>query len=158
MESAVDGGPGGGAEAGSIFTRILEQRARPDDETHIVHRGAEVFAILNGFPYTSGHLLVMPYREVGGARGPLGRRGQPSCGPRSRTRVGAVKAAYRPEGVNVGLNLGAAAGAGVTGHLHVHVLPRWNADTNFMTSVAEARVLPEDLATTWRRVRAAWPD
>jgi ATP adenylyltransferase len=74
-----------------------------------------------------------------------------------RDAVVAIKAAYRPQGVNVGLNLGEAAGAGIPSHLHVHVLPRWNADSNFMTAVAEVRVLPEALGDTWRKLRAAWP-
>ena len=69
----------------------------------------------------------------------------------------AVQAAYSPEGINVGVNIGRAAGAGIPGHVHVHVLPRWNGDTNFMTSVAEARVLPEPLATSYEKLRAAWP-
>ena len=75
----------------------------------------------------------------------------------TRRAVSAIKQAYSPDGVNVGINLGAAAGAGIPGHLHVHALPRWQGDTNFMTSVAEVRVLPEDLATGWAKLRAAWP-
>jgi ATP adenylyltransferase len=140
---------------GSIFTRILAT-GMPDEQIHVVWRGDLVFAILNRYPYTAGHLLVMPYREVGELED-LTREEATALWAGVRDAVVAVKAAYRPEGVNVGLNLGRAAGAGIPGHLHAHVLPRWNADSNFMTSVAEARVLPEALPDTWSRLRAAWP-
>jgi len=139
----------------SVFTRILAS-GLGDDQTYVVHRGATCFAILNSFPYGSGHLLVMPYREVGELEG-LTAEEHAELWRMTTDAVVAVKAAYRPDGVNVGVNLGRAAGAGVPTHLHVHVLPRWTGDTNFMTSVAEVRVLPEALPTTWAKVRAAWP-
>jgi ATP adenylyltransferase len=141
---------------GSIFTRILAS-GLDDAETYIVHRGERVFVILNGYPYTSGHVLVMPYREVA-ALEDMSAEETAELWALTTDAVVAIKAAYRPEGLNVGLNLGSAAGAGVAGHLHVHVLPRWNADTNFMTTVAEARVMPEDLGTTWRKLRDAWAE
>jgi ATP adenylyltransferase len=140
---------------GSVFTRILAS-GRPDEETHVVWRGRLCFAILNAFPYTSGHLLVMPYREVGELEDLTADEAAELWGA-VRDAVVALKGAYSPQGVNVGLNLGEAAGAGVPGHVHVHVLPRWNADSNFMTAVAETRVLPEALGDTWRKLRDAWP-
>jgi ATP adenylyltransferase len=139
----------------SLFTRILES-GRPDEDTYVVHRGELVFVILNSFPYTTGHVMVMPYREVADLE-ELEPAEAAELWATVTDAVVAVKSAYRPDGVNVGLNLGEAAGAGVAGHLHVHVLPRWVADSNFMTAVAEARVLPEDLPTTWGKLRAAWP-
>jgi len=148
---------GNGALAGeaSIFRRILDT-GLPDEETHVVWRGETCFAILNAFPYTSGHLLVMPYREVGELED-LTPDESTELWASVRDAVVALKAAYGPQGVNVGLNLGEAAGAGIPSHLHIHVLPRWNADSNFMTAVAEARVLPEALGETWRKLRDAWP-
>lgn len=140
---------------GSIFRRILTS-GLPDDETHVLWRGESVFAILNAYPYTSGHLLVMPYREVA-ELDQLDEAESDELWAATRAGVAAVKAAYDPHGVNVGMNLGEAAGAGVPSHLHVHVLPRWSADSNFMTTVAEARVLPESLGDTWQKLRVAWP-
>jgi ATP adenylyltransferase len=140
---------------GSVFTRILAA-GLPDEDTHIVHRGEHCFAILNRFPYGTGHLLVMPYREVA-ELGALTEAEHAELWSTVRDAVAAVTAAYSPDGVNVGANLGEAAGAGVPGHVHVHVLPRWHADSNFMTAVAETRVLPEALPTTWAKLRAAWP-
>ena len=139
----------------SVFSAILDSGA-PDDETYVVWRGRRCFAILNVFPYGTGHLLVMPYREVPGLED-LDADEQAELWAGVRDAVVAVKAAYQPDGVNVGINLGRASGAGIPGHMHVHVLPRWSGDTNFMTAVAETRVLPESLADTWRKVRAAWP-
>jgi ATP adenylyltransferase len=140
---------------GSVFTRIL-QSGLPDEETYIVWRGALNFAILNRYPYTSGHLLVMPYREVGDLEA-LTPEEHAELWVAITDGVAAIKRAYDPQGVNVGFNLGEAAGAGVPNHLHAHVLPRWSADSNFMTSVAEARVLPEPLPTTWSKLQTAWP-
>jgi ATP adenylyltransferase len=142
-------------DGGSVFTRILAARA-PDEDSGVVWRGELVFAILNRFPYGTGHLLVMPYREVAELE-ELTDAEHAALWAAVRNAVVAVKAAYSPDGVNVGVNLGSAAGAGVPGHLHVHVLPRWGADSNFMTAVAETRVLPEALPTTWRKLRDAWP-
>jgi diadenosine tetraphosphate (Ap4A) HIT family hydrolase len=140
---------------GSVFTRILAS-GLPDTDTHVVWRGPTCFAICNAFPYVSGHLMVMPYREVPDLEGLTGEE-HTELWAAVRDAVVAVKAAYHPEGVNVGVNLGRPAGAGVPGHLHVHVLPRWNGDTNFMTSVGGTRVIPEDLGASAARLRAAWP-
>ena len=131
--------------------------AAEDDEANlIVHRGERCFAILNRFPYGTGHLLVMPYREVADLA-ELDDDEHTELWLTVRDAVAALRSAYEPDGVNVGANLGEAAGAGVPGHIHVHVLPRWSADSNFMTSVAETRVLPEALPDTWDKVTAAWP-
>ena len=140
---------------GSVFRRILES-GLPDEDTYIVWRGDTVFAILNAYPYTSGHLLVMPYREVAELED-LDAAEAAELWSATRAGVVAVKTAYGAHGVNVGMNLGEAAGAGVPSHLHVHVLPRWSADSNFMTAVAETRVLPEALPASWRKLRDAWP-
>ncbi len=144
-----------GAGEGSVFARILAS-GRPDTETHIVWRGETCFAILNAFPYTSGHTLVMPYREVG-ELDDLTSAEHAELWAGTTAAVAALRGAYRPDGVNVGMNLGRPAGAGVPTHLHVHVLPRWNGDTNFMTTVAGVRVMPESLDDSAAKVRAAWP-
>lgn len=141
--------------SGSVFRRILDS-GLTDEEARIVWRGETVFAILNAYPYTSGHLLLMPYREVGELED-LTAEESSELWSATQDAVVAVKAAYRPHGVNVGLNLGEAAGAGVPSHLHIHVLPRWSADSNFMTAVAETRVLPEPLDIAWRKLKEAWP-
>lgn len=138
----------------SVFTQIL-QSGLSDSETHIVHRGRLVFAILNAFPYTSGHLLVLPYREVANLED-LSPDETAELWAAVTEAVVAVKAAYAPGGVNVGINLGRAAGGSVSQHLHVHVLPRWTGDGNFMTAVAETRTLPEPLSFSAERIRVAW--
>jgi len=134
----------------------IEASGLPDEETFVVHRGAKCLALLNAYPYTSGHLLVVPRRAVA-ALAELTEDEHAALWSTVRDAVAAVEAAYLPGGVNVGLNQGAAAGAGVPGHLHVHVLPRWSGDTNFMTTTAGTRVLPEALGETWRRLVEAWP-
>lgn len=129
----------------------------PDEDGHVVWRGELVVAALNAYPYTSGHLMVLPRRHVGDLED-LRAVEAAELWQAVTAAVSAIKAAYRPEGLNVGVNLGRAAGAGIPRHLHVHVLPRWAGDTNFMTSVAEARVLPESLARSWEKLRRAWPE
>ncbi|MFZ9628319.1 MAG: HIT family protein [Ilumatobacteraceae bacterium] len=140
---------------GSVFTHILDS-GLPDSETNIVYRGEEVFVILNAFPYTSGHVLVLPYREVPDIES-LTASEHTELWALVTAAVRAVKTAYRPGGVNVGINLGTAAGGSVSEHLHVHVLPRWAGDGNFMTTIAEARTLPEPLSESARKIREAWP-
>lgn len=127
-----------------------------DSVTYIVWRGEHCFALLNAYPYSSGHLLVVP-NEPAVHLEDLDAEAFAELWEIVQMGVVAVKAEYQPDGVNVGMNLGRASGAGVPDHLHVHVVPRWSGDTNFLTSVAEARVLPESLSDTWNRLTAAWP-
>ena len=126
-----------------------------DRATLVLHRGAHNFVILNRFPYTSGHLMVVPYEHVAtlveasdDALVELIRL--------ARESEKHLRTVYRPEGLNLGINIGKSAGAGIAGHVHLHVLPRWNGDTNFMTVVGETRVMPEALEVTWERLRGAW--
>lgn len=129
--------------------------APDDDDALVIARGAQAFVVCNAYPYTSGHVMVVVDRHEGNLEHLTPVEAAEVMGLVQWTTA-AVKRAYRPDGVNVGINLGAAAGAGVPGHLHVHVVPRWDADTNFMTTVAETRVLPEALPDTLARIRAAW--
>jgi ATP adenylyltransferase len=140
---------------GSVFTQILET-GMSDEDAHIVFRGQRVFAILNAFPYTSGHLMVLPFREIGDLED-LDVEETTELWSTVTDAVRAVKAAYRPGGVNVGINMGRAAGGSISEHLHVHVVPRWTGDGNFMTAVAEARTLPEPLSFSAQKLREAWP-
>jgi ATP adenylyltransferase len=142
-------------EGSTLFEAILGADL-PDEETYIVWRGEHCFALLNAYPYTSGHLMVLPKRGVR-SLAELTADEHRELWDGVRDAVAAVTAAYAPQGVNVGANLGKGSGAGVPDHLHVHVLPRWQGDTNFMTAVANVRVLPEALIDSWRRITAAWP-
>ena len=128
----------------------------PDDESLVVARDELVFAVMNAYPYASGHLMVAPFRHEAELEN-LKSDEATAVMTMTQRAVSALKSAYAPDGINAGLNLGRPAGAGVPGHVHVHVLPRWTGDTNFMTAVAETRVLPEDLRTSWEKVRDAWP-
>jgi diadenosine tetraphosphate (Ap4A) HIT family hydrolase len=111
---------------------------------------------MNLYPYGYGLVLIAPCRHEPDLEG-LSDAEADAVMAATRRAVRALKAAYSPDGMNVGINLGTAAGAGVPGHLHLHALPRWDGDTNFMTAVGEVRVIPEDLPTGWAKLRAAWP-
>jgi ATP adenylyltransferase len=122
-----------------------------DEEALIVHRGATVYAVLNRYPYSSGHLMVTPYAHHGSlAEMTSGERREMMDVAAVAERVLAEE--YRCHGLNVGLNLGKSAGAGVPEHAHLHVVPRWEGDTSFMTVIGGARTLPEDLAVTRDRL------
>ena len=136
---------------GCIFCEAL---ARIDTEPLVVHRGRVAFVILNKFPYNNGHLMVVPNRHVG-RLADLEAAELAEFIELAQAAERALSSAYRPHGFNMGLNLGKPAGAGVLDHLHLHVVPRWDGDTNFMTVLGETRVLPEELADTAARVRAA---
>jgi len=138
--------------SGCIFCDAL---ARIADEPLVVRRGRTAFVILNKFPYNNGHLMVVPNRHVGR----LADLSEPELSEfmslvQSAERV--MTGVYAPHGFNMGLNLGRAAGAGVLDHLHMHVVPRWNGDTNFMSVIGETRTLPEELPHTAARLREAF--
>lgn len=139
----------------AVFTEILNS-GLPDDETFIVHRTSHSFVILNAYPYASGHLLVLPYREVPNLED-LSIEENLDLWQTVTEATLAIRSSHAPDALNVGINLGAAAGGSVSQHLHVHVVPRWNGDSNFMTSIASTRTLPESLPLTASKVRAAWP-
>ena len=121
----------------------------------VLYRARHAFVILNLFPYNSGHLMVVPHRHIATLSSATHEE---RCEMMDLTRLAeqALTEVYRPQGLNVGMNLGRSAGAGIVDHMHVHVVPRWNGDTNFMTVVGEVRVLPEDLAQSADRLRPAF--
>jgi ATP adenylyltransferase len=136
----------------SCFFCAAAKDSSDDEHALVIHRGQQNFVILNRYPYISGHLMIAPYVHVG----------KLSDAPKSATdemmdlakaceRV--LRETYNPEGFNVGMNLGRVAGAGVADHIHLHILPRWGGDTNFMSTVADTRVLPEDLSTTYQKLK-----
>jgi ATP adenylyltransferase len=140
----------------SVFTEILKSN-RPDEETFIVHRGETCFVIMNAFPYSSGHVLVIPYREVPDLE-LLTPQESSEIWATVTKAVQVLKAEYKPQGMNVGINLGHAAGGSVAQHLHIHIVPRWGGDSNFMVAVATAKILPEALDITAQRIRNRWKD
>ena len=122
----------------------------------ILERTETTFTVMNAYPYTSGHVMVAPVRHEGTLAG-LDPVEAAEVMFATQRATAALDATYAPEGINVGVNIGRAAGAGIPGHVHVHVLPRWAGDTNFVTTVADTRVLPESLRTSYEKLRSAWP-
>ncbi|HVC25605.1 MAG TPA: HIT domain-containing protein [Acidimicrobiales bacterium] len=150
--------PPSGSDTGEpacVFCDLFASQAS-DDQRYVVHEDSLAVVVLNAFPYASGHMLVMPRRHVG-ELGDLDAAESAAVWETARVAVAVLGAAYAPDGVNLGANLGRAAGAGIPRHVHLHVLPRWIGDTNFMTAVAATRVLPEALSDSWAKLRAAWP-
>ena len=132
-------------------------REEAEGAAGIVFRGTSCFLCLNAFPYCSGHVMVIPYAHESSLAALPSEAAHELIDIAQRTE-NVFQKLYSPHGINMGLNLGKAAGAGVAGHLHLHALPRWSGDTNFMTVIGEARVLPEDLSVTWRRMREAFTE
>ena len=159
VPAKLDAWPG---ETGCVFCNLIAavdhavatgmDIAEAESAAFVVHRGKTCFVCLNAYPYTSGHVMVIPYaHQASLAALPQETAHELMDLAQQTERI--MTALYRPHGVNLGMNLGQAAGAGVAGHLHLHVLPRWVGDTNFMTTIAETRILPEDLETTCQRFR-----
>jgi ATP adenylyltransferase len=138
-----------------VFCRLAAS-GEPSEDNLVVWRGEHTFVVMNAYPYAAGHVLVLPLRHVSSLAG-LSRAESAELWAATQQAVATIEAAYDPDGLNVGANLGRAAGAGIPGHVHLHVVPRWSGDTNFMTAVAETRVLPETLALSWKKLNDAWP-
>jgi ATP adenylyltransferase len=140
-------------QEGCVFCLAAEG---DDEEKLVVHRGELAFVLLNKFPYSSGHLMVAPVRHAGDF-GALQPDEAAEIHALASAGIDALKDVYRPDGFNLGWNLGRVAGAGVVDHVHLHVVPRWSGDTNFMPVLADVKVLPEHLAESRRRLAEAWP-
>lgn len=151
-------------DTGCVFCNLLAstdyaiehgmRREEAEKASGILERGQRTFLILNAFPYNNGHLMVVPYRHEASLSG-LPDQDAQELMVSARRAERALRTVYQPGGLNMGLNLGESAGAGIAEHLHLHAVPRWTGDTNFMTVVSETRVLPEMLAESWRRLREA---
>lgn len=143
-----------GIPAGTCIFCAIAQSDR-DSENFVLYRGERNFALLNLYPYTSGHLMIAPYEHVATLEAArpetLEEMMHLTC-----TAEKSLRGVYHPAGINLGMNVGEAAGAGVAGHIHMHVLPRWLGDANFLSVVGETRVLPETLETTWEKLRGAF--
>ena len=142
-------------ESDCVFCALAET-GPPSEDNLVVWRGELSYVVMNAYPYASGHVLVLPLRHVG----PLAELTEAESAElwsATQRALASIEKAYDPDGLNMGANLGRAAGAGLPAHVHLHVLPRWSADTNFMTSVAETRVMPETLQLSWKRLTDAWP-
>jgi ATP adenylyltransferase len=149
-----EGGSGGAGDAGACFLCAVaaDPAGERDPANLVLFRGHHGFVLLNRFPYNTGHLMIAPYEHTGDLVALAPETGH-ELYDLTRRAVAALRAEYRPDGFNVGLNLGQAAGAGVPGHLHVHAVPRWSGDTNFMPVLGQTKVLPEALDQTWARLK-----
>ena len=138
---------------GCVFCNV--QKMPDSEENLIVHRGENAYVIMNRFPYTSGHVLVLPYVHENNLEvlDEATRAEMMELATQTMSVLGGI---YKPQGFNFGANIGSAAGAGIAPHVHLHVVPRWDGDTNFMSTLGETRVLPEALEETYRRVREGW--
>jgi diadenosine tetraphosphate (Ap4A) HIT family hydrolase len=153
VERTTSGAHDDASEAACVFCGLANGPV--DLSTGVVELTELAFVVLNAYPYGSGHVLVLPRRHVA-TIGALSEAESAALWAAATRAVAAIEAAYQPDGANLGANLGRAGGAGIPGHLHLHVLPRWDGDTNFMTAVAETRVLPEALEDTFAKLRDAF--
>jgi ATP adenylyltransferase len=129
-------------------------KEKDDGKARIVYRGPNCFVILNAFPYTPGHVMIVPYAHLDELRKLPSDTANEMMALSQRMET-ILRELYHPDGINLGMNIGKAAGAGIAGHIHMHVLPRWVADANFVSVVCETRILPETLDVTWERMRKA---
>ncbi|MBI3665143.1 MAG: HIT domain-containing protein [Acidobacteria bacterium] len=137
-------------ETGCVF---CQRAAETDDQRNfIVHRGRHNYLLLNIYPYTVGHVMIVPYRHIATLEA-TSTEELAEMMELTRRSEAALRKIYRPHGLNLGMNIGKSAGAGVAEHIHMHVLPRWEADANFLSVIGETRVLPEELAVTWGKLR-----
>ena len=137
---------------GCIFCNL--PKLNDDKQARIVYRGRSCYVVLNTYPYTPGHVMIVPFEHLDELQKlPVEAAHEMMDLSQKMERI--LRSLYRPDGVNLGMNIGAAAGAGVAGHIHMHALPRWVADANFVSVVGETRVLPEALEVTWERIRKA---
>ena len=143
----------GSHEDGCLFCSLLTQEDGPDNL--ILHRGDNAFVVLNRYPYTNGHMMVVPYSHKSSLDG-LDEKTLFEIISLASEALGVLREAYHADGFNLGSNIGEAAGAGVKEHVHLHVLPRWIGDTNFMATTAETRVLPEELEVTYQTLVDLW--
>lgn len=139
-----------GGDEGCIFCDHLS--SKDDEQAHILYRGESIFVLLNAFPYNTGHLMVAPTRHVA-TLGELSEQERSELMIVTHTCTEHLSRAMNPDGFNVGMNIGSAGGAGIPGHLHMHVVPRWTGDTNFMTTIGDTKVLPEMLSDTDAKLR-----
>ena len=137
---------------GCVFCRAAEG---DDEKQLVVHRGERAFVLLNKFPYTSGHLMVAPYRH-GAGFADLDEAEALEVHRLATEGITALEAVFHPQGFNLGWNVGRIAGAGIVDHAHLHVVPRWGGDTNFMPVLADLRIIPEHLVETRRKLASAW--
>jgi ATP adenylyltransferase len=142
---------GESAVSGCVFCSLRDDPER-DEANFVLHRASHNFVVLNLYPYISGHLLIVPYEHVGELDAASKETTDELMDLTKRCQT-ALREAYQPAGFNVGMNLGKSAGAGIVDHIHIHILPRWTGDTNFMSTIGETRVIPEDLATTYQKLR-----
>jgi ATP adenylyltransferase len=143
---------GGEKATGCVFCELVKQK--DDEKALIAYRGEQCFVVLNRFPYTPGHVMIVPYAHLDELRKLPSEAASEMIALAQRLET-VLRELYHPDGINLGMNIGKAAGAGIAGHIHMHVLPRWVADANFMSVVGETRVLPETLDVTWERIKKA---
>jgi len=134
-----------------VFCRLAED-SKNDESNLVIYRGIHNFVALNLYPYITGHLLIVPYQHLAELDSAAKEITDELMDLTKRSET-ALRKVYSPAGFNVGMNLGSAAGAGIVDHFHLHILPRWSGDTNFMTTIAESRVIPESLETTYSKLR-----